>query len=323
MSKLAQKFIDFDLQDDEVAAGALGEDLEEEFGDEMMGEGDALTTGGEEPEEFDYDELDDGFDETKKNKLDNMQLLPRSKEDREFEDEVEFDPNIVLAERLKNYRGMRSFRNSVWSKYENISNEVKKITVLENQEMIQKNAHNAHNTNIIAFDGMYVRFRVKTRSMVEHMATLQENSPMIISNLFRYERKVSLLHARVQIHNENTLESLKSKVNYEIHTGFRRFKSNVMFSRIYKNCDKYKYVREVEDYGTWYLASFYGQIYFPPNRVNIFALNDAGAPISFSLSGRLLKPDPFVVILKRIILTGYPLKIHTNSSVIKHMFFHP
>merc|ERR1712032_1147030 len=104
-------------------------------------------------QDIDYDDLDDGFDETKKKRLDNMQLLPRPKEEREFEDEVEFDPNIFLAERLKAYRGMKSFRNSVWSKYESISKDVKKITVLDNQELIQKNAINSHNKTTTAFDG--------------------------------------------------------------------------------------------------------------------------------------------------------------------------
>lgn len=118
-----------------------------------------------------------------------------------------------------------------------------------------------------------------------------------------------MTHARVKIHNENTVERLRSKVNYEVHTGYRRYKANIMFSRIYKNCDKYKYSREVEDYDTWYLATFYSQIYFPPCRINLFSLDEEGKAISFSLHGSLLRHNPFTVILKRIILTGYPYKV--------------
>ena len=39
--------------------------------------------------------------------------------------------------------------------------------------------------------------------------------------------------------------------------------------------------------------------------------------------GNTLYPDNFKVILKRIILTGYPLKAKKKTAVIKYMFFNP
>jgi len=46
-----------------------------------------------------------------------LQLQARPPEDREFEDEVEYPATISLAEKFHDYRGMKSFRTSVWSKY--------------------------------------------------------------------------------------------------------------------------------------------------------------------------------------------------------------
>ena len=43
----------------------------------------------------------------------------------------------------------------------------------------------------------------------------------------------------------------------------------------------------------------------------------------YALKGDLLKVDNFQVILKRIVLTGYPYKIHKRKSVIRFMFFNP
>jgi hypothetical protein len=39
--------------------------------------------------------------------------------------------------------------------------------------------------------------------------------------------------------------------------------------------------------------------------------------------GSLLSVDPDRVVIKKIVLTGYPYKIHKRGAVIKHMFYHP
>ncbi len=39
--------------------------------------------------------------------------------------------------------------------------------------------------------------------------------------------------------------------------------------------------------------------------------------------GSLLSVDPDRVVVKKIVLTGYPYKIHKRGAVIKHMFYHP
>ncbi len=39
--------------------------------------------------------------------------------------------------------------------------------------------------------------------------------------------------------------------------------------------------------------------------------------------GNCLYPDPFKVILKRIILTGYPIKTKKKRAVVRYMFFNP
>ena len=40
-------------------------------------------------------------------------------------------------------------------------------------------------------------------------------------------------------------------------------------------------------------------------------------------TGSALAPNPLTVILKRIILTGYPLKVHKKKAVVRYMFFNP
>jgi len=45
--------------------------------------------------------------------------------------------------------------------------------------------------------------------------------------------------------------------------------------------------------------------------------------LAFVASGYLLSVDPDRILLSRIILTGYPFKVHKSGAVIKHMFHNP
>lgn len=40
-------------------------------------------------------------------------------------------------------------------------------------------------------------------------------------------------------------------------------------------------------------------------------------------TGIVLPPDPLKIILKRIILTGYPLRCHKKKATVRYMFFDP
>ena len=40
-------------------------------------------------------------------------------------------------------------------------------------------------------------------------------------------------------------------------------------------------------------------------------------------SGTVLTPNPMRVILKRIVLTGYPLRVHKKKATVRYMFFNP
>jgi pre-rRNA-processing protein TSR1 len=40
-------------------------------------------------------------------------------------------------------------------------------------------------------------------------------------------------------------------------------------------------------------------------------------------TGIAMNPDPLKIILKRIILTGYPLKCHKKRATVRYMFFNP
>ena len=56
------------------------------------------------------------------------------------------------------------------------------------------------------------------------------------------------------------------------------------------------------------MASFYGEVTFPPANTLMFRKLENGNK-ELVAYGDLMQPDPLKVNLKRIILTGYPAKV--------------
>ena len=116
LNNLSKKMNEMKLDDDEEEIGQDADIVD--AGDAAM----ELDNGEhDDADSIDFDDAEN-YPHLLKNKTD-YKIDFRSQEDREFEDEIEFDPNTVLAERLKKYRALRSFRNSVWSRYVTIWKE--------------------------------------------------------------------------------------------------------------------------------------------------------------------------------------------------------
>lgn len=97
---------------------------------------------------------------------------------------------------------------------------------------------------------------------------------------------------------------------------------NPIFSKIYSSNTKSKYVRKLNEVNQTYQASFYYYNMYPPANFLLFALDELKTA-DVCASGILTRSDPLHIILKRIILTGYPYKIHKRKAVCRLMFFNP
>lgn len=74
----------------------------------------------------------------------------------------------------------------------------------------------------------------------------------------------------------------------------------------------------------------YGPVSMPPCPVLIFKEARAGdgdgdvvVKRELVASGTLHAVNPDRIILKRIVLTGYPIRVKRSSAVVKHMFYNP
>jgi pre-rRNA-processing protein TSR1 len=55
----------------------------------------------------------------------------------------------------------------------------------------------------------------------------------------------------------------------------------------------------------------------------LFVQVDEGRTPQLLASGSILSSDPDRIVLKRIVLSGFPSRVHKRKAVIKYMFFNP
>jgi pre-rRNA-processing protein TSR1 len=157
-----------------------------------------------------------------------------------------------------------------------------------------------------------------------------ENFPvgkaLILSTLFPNEAKVSTMSFKIKRTVENK-DIVPSKQLMEFHCGFRRFECKPIFSSETNPgaaTEKYKFNRFLHpDQPS--IATIYSPIIFAPCKILCFTESSmkSGKADSIVAVGQVLAPNPLKCILKRIVLTGYPLRVHKKKATIRYMFFNP
>ncbi len=115
---------------------------------------------------------------------------------------------------------------------------------------------------------------------------------------------------------------MASKEPLWVVCGFRRWLARPIFSQNNLNCDKNKYERFLQaGAGNFVVASCYGPATYAPSPVLLFRERAAG--LQLVAQGSVGTVDVDRIVLKRVILTGYPARVHKRNAVIKHMFRRP
>ncbi len=152
---------------------------------------------------------------------------------------------------------------------------------------------------------------------------LKVGGALILSTLCPHEVKLSVMHFKIQKHFNNE-QVVESKEEVEIHCGFRKMSIRPVFgleTAPGSHSEKLRFMRFLRQ-DVSVIASAYCPIVFAPCKVIMFTKNEEGK-LNLLATGNALPPNPLTVILKRIILTGYPLKVHKKRAVIRYMFFNP
>jgi len=144
--------------------------------------------------------------------------------------------------------------------------------------------------------------------------------PIVLYSLLQLENKLSVLHFLIQKH-PSCEETIPSKEELIFKTGFRSFSGRAIFSQNSLNSDKHKFERFLQP-GAFMVASVYGPVTFHPCPVTVYKKKTNGE-LSLVATGSVQSVDPNRLAIKRVTLTGYPVKVKKRVATIKYMFFNP
>lgn len=181
-------------------------------------------------------------------------------------------------------------------------------------------------------------------------------APLVLAGLLPHENQMTVVHAVVQrpLANRDDFEAdgddadeaaqaalaaardvVRCKDTMVVHVGFRRYVSRPIYSDHNTQSDKSKVQRFMPPAPSFCVASMFAPACFTPNCPVMLYRPDglteqgsAGSPTLLQASsaglvamGSLLTCDANRIMLKRVVLSGYPFKLHKTRGVIRYMFF--
>lgn len=306
------------------------DDLDSQMDNSEFAPVDAMSQDGceqEEEEEEDEEEYetmtlpdpeganyDDKYDY--KEDMDALEKLRAARDDAEFPDEIDTPKDIPSRIRFQKYRGLQSFRTSAWDPDENLPVDYSRIFQFKNFFHSKKRILKEEREG--AMPGWYIIVHIQDvpRHLYDSQVTSQ--APLVIFGLLPHEQKMSVMNIVIKSHSLGHYRPIKSKERLIFHVGFRRFANSPIFSE-HSTGNKHKFARFFHP-GTTVVASMFAPITFPPVSVLMFRERPDGAQDLVG-TGSLYDMNPKRIVVKRVVLSGFPFKINRKSAVIRHMFF--
>lgn len=249
-------------------------------------------------------------------------------EDEEYPDEVDTPIDVAARKRFAKFRGVKSFRTSTWDPKESLPPEYARIFAFDNFARTQKHVlakalDMGQETDGYIPVGSYARLYIKDVSagVAFKLCTLSKKMPVIASGLLQHESKISVLHCSIRKHDSYDAP-IKAKEELLFHVGFRQFISRPIYSSDSIKANKHKMERFLHA-GRFSIASIYAPICFPS--LPLIALKNQGEDTSPAVAavGSLRSVDPDRIVLKKIILTGYPQRVSKSKATVRYMFHNP
>lgn len=335
-----------DVDDEDVDRGELATALNEKA--------DTRSHGG------DLMDLDDANAISAQERSQLVEL--RKKEQREhdeFPDEVQVDEEVKARERFARYRSLKSFRKSVWDPKESLPESYASIYHFSSFKATQKSVMNDMKEVVRAADAIKCPFWGCTPHAADEMSdddsdgdilegfvpvgsyvtlTIEGvptsaisliNPDAIIAAvaLLEHENKMSVLHMGLSQSTNcdvNDNVPVKSKDLLTFRCGWRTWQGRPVFSQHNLNCDKHKFERFMPQRGAFFAASIFGPVTYTPCPVLVFRERSENIHQRELIAvGSMIGADADRIIVKRIILTGYPVRVHKRYATVKYMFYNP
>ncbi|GFP86938.1 pre-rRNA-processing protein tsr1 homolog [Phtheirospermum japonicum] len=313
-------------------AAWIVDDSDVDNSDSDEGEDDGMMVDDEE-NSFPEQERDNGFDTfhlhkinldgdklTKEQIADQIQKIKEAHaEDDEFPDEVDTPLDFPARKRFAKYRGVKSFRTSTWDPKESLPFEYAKVFAFDNFSRTQKHVlakalTMEQETDSCIPAGSYVRLHIKDvpADIASKICMLAKRMPVVATGLLQHD-----------IRKHDSYDApIKAKEELLFHVGFRQFVTRPIYSSDSINANKHKMERFLHA-GRFSVASIYAPISF--HSLPLIALKSQGQDLSPAVAavGSLKTVDPDRIVLKKIILTGYPQRVSKSKATVRYMFHNP
>lgn len=264
-----------------------------------------------------------------KNEDEIVEKRQRLAEEMEFPDEVDAPADQAARERFARYRPLHAnLRDVDWDPYESLPRDYARAHALPNYDSSRKKAVLAATKESKGIPvGSYVTLYLRGdnfEASVERMMRQKGATPVV--SLLRHENRLSVVHFLVKRVVERTDEEqdlleedeepLASKDPVIARVGYRSWTARPVYSQQSLKGRTHKFERFFKE-GEHCVATLFGPITFSPAPIFLFR-NDKLVAV-----GSAMDADPNRIILKRIILTGIPVRTHKRKAVVKHMFYNP
>ena len=266
-------------------------------------------------------------DEEEKKRISNKHKMKtglkyRTQEEMEFQDEVDTPIDIPAKERFHKYRALESMKSGLWNPLENLPKEYNCIFSFDNIKNTYRIAVKNAVEEGMKLSGHYVKITLMNFNF-DDIKYIRVDVPIVLSTLLDHERKLCVMNYKITPYYEqedHIIQNLNKKV-IECQCGFRRYLIRPIFSAdIYNTTDKLKFQKFLAK-DTFYICSTYAQLTYANSPVLLFTRKEGN--LSLVGTGITTESDAMRIILKKIILTGYPVKIKKKNAVVRYMFFNP
>ncbi|XP_013117052.2 pre-rRNA-processing protein TSR1 homolog [Stomoxys calcitrans] len=248
-----------------------------------------------------------------------MRKIKEARVDELWPDEIDTPLDIPARTRFQKFRGLESFRTSPWDPKENLPSDYARIYQFQNFDRTKRRIINEAKEVDGAVPGWYISIYVANVPATKWNAykSAQVTEYVVVYGLLPHEHQMSVMNVVLKRLPDSEVP-IKSKERLIIQCGFRRFVVNPIFSQ-HTNGDKHKFERYFRPHTT-VCATFYAPIQFPPAPILAFKTNP-DSTLALVARGCLLSCNPDRIILKRVVLSGHPMRINRKSATIRYMFF--
>lgn len=290
-----------------------------------------------------------------------QQRRKEQQEHQEFPDEVQVNEDEKARDRFARYRSLKSFRKSYWDPKENLPDSYSSIynfasfkttqreVMADMKDLVKaaqskrsfwggearvqsesddtKMQNDSDEDNDILDgcvpSGAYITLTLEGVPQKEYEA-FGSNTLLSAVALLPHENKVSVLHMGLNQGascDASAHVPVKSKDVLTFRCGWRTWTGRPVFSQHNLNCDKHKFERFLPQTGSFFAASVFGPVTYTPCPVLVF--RDLNGRKELVATGSMIGADADRIVVKRIILTGYPVRVHKRFATVKYMFYDP